>query len=78
MLNGTNSICSCPLLRYYDDGSNAACLPCSYLCRSCNKLSSNCTSCSAPSYRYIFVNDAPTNSSTCLCLNKYFSVGSGI
>lgn len=78
MLNGTNNLCTCPALRYFDDGANAACLPCSYLCLSCNQLSTNCTTCSASAFRYLYSTDNTTNSSTCVCLNKYFSAGGSI
>lgn len=78
MLNGSNGYCSCPLQRYYDDGANSACLPCSYLCLSCDKMSTNCTSCSASGFRLLVVTDAATYSSTCLCLNKYYSAGIGV
>lgn len=77
MLN-SSSYCSCPTQRYYDDGVNSVCLPCSYLCLSCQGVSGNCTDCSGSGFRYKVVVDATTNSSTCLCLSKYYSAGIGI
>lgn len=78
MLNGTNSNCSCPLQRFYDDGTNGPCLPCSFLCLSCNKLSTNCSSCSSSGYRYQMLTDASINTYTCLCNAFYYSAGAGI
>lgn len=53
---------------YYDDGTNAVCLPCSYTCATCTS-SIICTSCDS------LVNFRIYNSttSTCSCLPNYFN-----
>lgn len=41
-------------------------------------MSTNCTNCSSSAFRYKYVVDVAVNSSTCLCLNKYYSGAIGV
>lgn len=64
------TLCDCPPLTYYDDGSNKYCLSCHYSCSTCTDTLS-CTACDAVTN---FRTTDPT-SSYCKCLDGYYDDG---